>query len=100
MTRRPVLGPTSGLGSVPRFVAYYRVSTDKQGRSGLGLEAQKEAVARRVQSVAGPIIAEFEEVESGSRRLAMRPIRPGARPQPTLPVHYLSQSVCWMSTLE
>ena len=27
-----------------RFVAYYRVSTDRQGRSGLGLEAQQEAV--------------------------------------------------------
>ena len=27
-----------------RFVAYYRVSTDKQGRSGLGLEAQRQAV--------------------------------------------------------
>jgi DNA invertase Pin-like site-specific DNA recombinase len=28
-----------------RFVAYYRISTDKQGRSGLGLEAQRQAVA-------------------------------------------------------
>lgn len=67
MTRRPVLGPSSGPGSVPSFVAYYRVSTDKQGRSGLGLEAQKEAVARHVRSVSGLIFAEFQEVESGRR---------------------------------
>jgi DNA invertase Pin-like site-specific DNA recombinase len=30
--------------AIGRFVAYYRVSADKQGRSGLGLEAQREAV--------------------------------------------------------
>jgi hypothetical protein len=32
-----------------KFVAYYRVSTDKQGKSGLGLEAQKEAVQQRLK---------------------------------------------------
>jgi DNA invertase Pin-like site-specific DNA recombinase len=51
----------------PSFVAYYRVSTDKQGRSGLGLEAQREAVARHVRSVAGLIVTDFQEVESGKR---------------------------------
>jgi DNA invertase Pin-like site-specific DNA recombinase len=30
-----------------RFVAYYRVSTDKQGRSGLGMDAQEAAVEQR-----------------------------------------------------
>ena len=51
----------------PAFVAYYRVSTDKQGRSGLGLEAQKSVVGKQVASLSGRIVAEFEEVESGKR---------------------------------
>ncbi|HZQ44484.1 MAG TPA: recombinase family protein [Acidobacteriaceae bacterium] len=45
------------------FVAYYRVSTDKQGQSGLGLEAQRETILRFVGS--NPLAAEFTEVESG-----------------------------------
>lgn len=51
----------------PRFVAYYRVSTDKQGRSGLGLEAQAQAVERYVDNVHGMILSSFTEVESGKR---------------------------------
>lgn len=50
------------------FVAYYRVSTTKQGQSGLGLEAQKEAVARYLNGGRWKLIAEFVEVESGRRR--------------------------------
>ena len=46
------------------FVAYYRVSTDRQGRSGLGLEAQREAVQRYASS-GRQIIGSFTEVESG-----------------------------------
>lgn len=49
------------------FVAYYRVSTQRQGDSGLGLEAQRAQVARYVESIAGNIVAEFTEVESGKR---------------------------------
>ena len=51
-----------------RFVAYFRVSTDQQGRSGLGLEAQHTSVARYIDSQAsGVMVAAFEEVESGKR---------------------------------
>lgn len=50
----------------PRFVAYYRVSTAGQGRSGLGLEAQRDAVRAFTSSRGGfPPLAEFTEVESG-----------------------------------
>lgn len=60
--RKPAGGPLA-----PAFVSYFRVSTDKQGRSGLGLEAQREAVERHVRAAGGLIVAEFEEVESGKR---------------------------------
>ena len=54
--------------STPRFVAYYRVSTDKQGRSGLGLEAQRAAVEAHVARARGAVCAGFVEVESGRKR--------------------------------
>jgi DNA invertase Pin-like site-specific DNA recombinase len=49
------------------FIAYYRVSTDRQGRSGLGLEAQRAAVGRYLASVGGILLAEHTEVETGRR---------------------------------
>jgi len=48
-------------------VAYYRVSSAKQGASGLGLDAQREAVARYLNGGRRQIIAEFTEIESGRR---------------------------------
>ena len=56
------------IHSISRFIAYYRVSTDQQGRSGLGLDAQKAAVANHLASNPScHLAAEFEEVESGKR---------------------------------
>ena len=49
-----------------KFVTYLRVSTERQGQSGLGLEAQRAAVAAHVQG-RGDVVAEFVEVESGKR---------------------------------
>jgi len=50
-----------------RCTAYYRVSTDRQGRSGLGLEAQRDAVAAFIRSRNWALVGEFTEVESGKR---------------------------------
>jgi DNA invertase Pin-like site-specific DNA recombinase len=50
-----------------RFITYFRVSNDRQGRSGLGLEAQQEAVRQFLSSRTGTIIAEFIEIESGAK---------------------------------
>ena len=50
-----------------RFVTYYRVSTEEQGRSGLGLGAQRQAVAQHLGDRASGVLAEYVEVESGKR---------------------------------
>jgi DNA invertase Pin-like site-specific DNA recombinase len=50
-----------------KFIAYYRVSTERQGRSGLGLEAQRKAVADYLNGGAWALVEEFVEVESGKR---------------------------------
>lgn len=48
-----------------KYVAYYRVSTKRQGESGLGLEAQQNTVHGLADRYEGPVIAEFIEVETG-----------------------------------
>lgn len=67
-------GTTTHTGT-GKFVAYYRVSTQKQGQSGLGLQAQQQAVAQYVGTGTAQLLAEFTEVETGkgSNALAKRP---------------------------
>jgi DNA invertase Pin-like site-specific DNA recombinase len=50
-----------------KFVAYFRVSTDRQGKSGLGLDAQREAVMNYLNGGRWTLVDEFTEVESGKR---------------------------------
>jgi DNA invertase Pin-like site-specific DNA recombinase len=50
-----------------KYIAYYRVSTDRQGKSGLGLEAQRAAVQTYLNGGSWRIVAEFVEIESGRR---------------------------------
>jgi len=58
-----------------KFIAYYRVSTQKQGMSGLGLEAQQVAVAAYLNGGAWELVGGFQEVETGkgADALAKRP---------------------------
>ena len=57
-------------------VAYYRVSTKQQQRSGLGIEAQKAAVARFTEAEGMQIIAEYVEAETGKGSRCARPAAP------------------------
>jgi DNA invertase Pin-like site-specific DNA recombinase len=50
-----------------RFIAYYRVSTDRQGKSGLGLDAQRKAVADFLDGGKWELVGEFTEIETGKR---------------------------------
>ncbi|WP_324754078.1 recombinase family protein [Roseovarius sp. Pro17] len=53
--------------AAPKFVAYERVSTARQGRSGLGLEAQRKAIDDFAASRGADVIGRFTEVESGGK---------------------------------
>ncbi|MCE8546599.1 recombinase family protein [Ruegeria pomeroyi] len=49
-----------------KYISYVRVSTDRQGKSGLGLEAQKSVVDGFVFQSGGKLVNEYVEVESGT----------------------------------
>ena len=67
MPQKRLSAPPGKPAGAPRFVAYYRVSTAQQGSSGLGLDAQRAAVARHINSAGGELVGEFEEIESGKK---------------------------------
>ena len=50
-----------------QLVAYYRVSTDRQGQSGLGLDAQRQKIQQLAADRGAVVVAEFVEVESGRK---------------------------------
>jgi DNA invertase Pin-like site-specific DNA recombinase len=55
------------LESVQKWVCYFRVSTNKQGESGLGLDAQRDSVTRFIADKGGVIVAELVEIESAKK---------------------------------
>lgn len=56
-----------------KLVAYYRVSTKRQGDTGYGLDAQRSAVSQFVKQNGAIVVAEFTEVESGTKDDKKRP---------------------------
>ena len=56
-----------------KIISYIRVSTQKQGQSGLGLEAQQKAVQQYLAKQGSELVAEFVEVESGRKTDKQRP---------------------------
>ena len=56
-----------------KIISYVRVSTQKQGSSGLGLEAQKQAVRNYINETGAELIGEFLELESGKKSDLKRP---------------------------
>src|SRR5436190_19864477 len=87
------------------FLAYYRVSTGKQGRSGLGIEAQRQALATYLNGGNWRIVGEFVEVESGKRSdrpqldKALATARVRQVPLVVAKVDRLTRSVAFLSRL-
>ena len=75
-------------------VAYIRVSTDRQGKSGLGLGAQQAALARFAEAEGYDLIQTFEEVETGkgSDALDRRPQLSAALKTAGCPATFISSA--------
>jgi DNA invertase Pin-like site-specific DNA recombinase len=61
----PLIHATEGTMSAQKYVAYFRVSTQRQGASGLGLDAQRATVANFLNGGRHELLGEFCEVETG-----------------------------------
>jgi len=94
---------------VRKIVACYRVSTDRQGKSGLGLDAQRAAIARFVETDQLELIGEHTEVETGKGantferrpvlREAMEQARKARAAVCVAKLDRLSRDVAFISTL-
>ena len=69
-----------GSHSVSALVSYVRVSTSQQGKSGLGIEAQRQALARFAETEGFEAVSEYVEIETGKGADAL-----DRRPQLTAP---------------
>lgn len=68
MARTSTARTVGGIGEErPRFIVYLRVSTQRQGAGGLGIDAQRETVERYIRSVGGEEKGRVVEVESGRK---------------------------------
>ena len=67
-----------------KWISYLRVSTDRQGKSGLGIEAQRNSVAEYLNGGSWKLVKEFVEVESGKN--ADRPMLAEAKSRPAGPM--------------
>jgi len=87
------------------FVAYYRVSTQEQGRSGLGLDAQRQAVTQYLAGGSWELVGEYTDIESGKRDdrpELLRAIAHARRSRSTLVIaklDRLSRKVSFVSSL-
>ena len=85
--------------TIGRFVAYYRVSTAKQGDSGLGLESQQAAVRSYLNGGRWKLVSELTEIESGKRndrpRLAERLRCAGSTAQPSSSPSWIAWRAMW-----